>query len=201
MTERCFRQSRHGKTAVSAGGIESIHTSAVGAASSFCTASSATANCERSCDVKIHFRYQSVIEGLTQIAANLAAFASACPLFVAALRGACHPQQIRPGDAESAIREQDFCCRNEGIRCVNFSWHSPCCRSRFRPDAFAQQQTQRNAGGAEGLHPRRAALLPSGDRPGRFHHPGLPAAASSQDQRRLRPGSEEPRAISRVRAR
>jgi len=59
--------------------------------------------------------------------------------------------------------------------------------------------TQRNARGAESLCPRRAALLPSGDRSGRLHHPGLPAAKSSQDHACLRPGAEKPRPISRVR--
>ena len=107
-------------------------------------------------------------------------------------------KQIRPGDAEAQIGNRISCCRNEGIRCVNFSSHSPCCRSRFRPEPSPSSATaQRNGGGAEGLFPRRAAVLPPGDRSGRFHHPGLPQGKSPQDQRGLRPGSEEQRAISR----
>ena len=55
---------------------------------------------------------------------------------------------------------------------------------------------QRHAGRAEGLRARRSALLPPGDGSGRFHHSGLPAGKSSQDQRGLRSGAEKPRPIS-----
>ncbi|MGH6753701.1 MAG: hypothetical protein ACREDP_16200 [Bradyrhizobium sp.] len=44
---------------------------------------------------KIRFIYQLVELGL-DAAANLAAFTSACPLLVAALRGACHPIKSVP---------------------------------------------------------------------------------------------------------
>ena len=39
--------------------------------------------------------------------------------------------------------------------------------------AFAQAGRGTDAG-TEGLHARCAEVLPSGHRPGRFHHPGLP---------------------------
>jgi hypothetical protein len=56
---------------------------------------------------EISLIYQMVDRGV-EVAANLAAFASACPLLVAALRGACHPKQIHPGDAEAQFGTQDF---------------------------------------------------------------------------------------------
>jgi hypothetical protein len=43
----------------------------------------------------IHVRFQPVIR-CAGIVVNLAAFTSACPLFVAALRGACPSHQIPP---------------------------------------------------------------------------------------------------------
>ena len=50
---------------------------------------------EKKANLKILVRYQMVI-GEIRAVANLAAFTSACPLFVAALRGACHLTKIRP---------------------------------------------------------------------------------------------------------
>src|SRR3979490_2370926 len=44
---------------------------------------------------EIHVRFQPVIR-CAGIVVNLAAFASACPLFVAALRGTCHPRNSTP---------------------------------------------------------------------------------------------------------
>jgi hypothetical protein len=44
---------------------------------------------------KIHIRYQSVNKDV-DAAANLAAFDSACPSLIAALRGACHPDKSLP---------------------------------------------------------------------------------------------------------
>jgi hypothetical protein len=44
---------------------------------------------------EIHFRFQLVMKSVG-VVVNLAAFASACPLFVAALRGACHPTKSSP---------------------------------------------------------------------------------------------------------
>jgi hypothetical protein len=49
---------------------------------------------------QIAFIYQSVDRGL-DVAANLAAFSSACPLLVAALRGACHPIKSVPAMPKS----------------------------------------------------------------------------------------------------
>jgi hypothetical protein len=46
-------------------------------------------------EAKIHVRYQVVNRGL-DAAANLAAFNSACPYLIAALRGACHPNKSVP---------------------------------------------------------------------------------------------------------
>jgi hypothetical protein len=43
----------------------------------------------------IHIKYQLVNRGV-DAAANLAAFNSACPLLIAALRGACHPDKSIP---------------------------------------------------------------------------------------------------------
>src|SRR4029077_16691039 len=45
------------------------------------------------------------------------------------------------------------------------------------------------------MYARRAEVLPSGDRSGRFHGPGLPQGKSCQDLRGLRPGVEDSRAI------
>jgi hypothetical protein len=44
---------------------------------------------------KIHVIYQLVDRGV-DVAANLAAITGACPLLVAALRGACHPNKSVP---------------------------------------------------------------------------------------------------------
>jgi hypothetical protein len=45
--------------------------------------------------VEIHFKYQLVNRDV-DAAANLAAFDSACPPLIAALRGACHPDKSIP---------------------------------------------------------------------------------------------------------
>jgi hypothetical protein len=44
---------------------------------------------------EIHIRFQLVMKSV-DVVVNLAAFASACPWFVAALRGACHPRKSTP---------------------------------------------------------------------------------------------------------
>jgi hypothetical protein len=44
---------------------------------------------------EIYFKYQPVNRGIGA-AANLAAFDSACPPLIAALRGACHPDKSIP---------------------------------------------------------------------------------------------------------
>jgi hypothetical protein len=44
---------------------------------------------------KINVKYQ-LVNGDVRAAANLAAFHSACPLLIAALRGACHPDKSIP---------------------------------------------------------------------------------------------------------
>src|ERR1700694_1521988 len=66
---------------------------------------------------------------------------------------------------------------------------------RHRPAAAAQ----RHAGGAAGLLARRSALLPPGDRSGRFHHPGLSPAKSTQTERGMRSGAEGSRTIKEAR--
>jgi hypothetical protein len=55
-------------------------------------------------------KYQSVNRGV-EAAANLAAFAGACPPLIAALRGALSSRQIRPGDAETQFGNRISCCR------------------------------------------------------------------------------------------
>jgi hypothetical protein len=44
---------------------------------------------------EIHIKFQ-LVNGGVDAAANLAAFDSACPLVIAALRGACHPDKSIP---------------------------------------------------------------------------------------------------------
>jgi hypothetical protein len=56
--------------------------------------------------LQIHLINQTV-DSRVDIAANLAAFASACPPLVAALRGACHPDKS-PRQCQNAIRVQGF---------------------------------------------------------------------------------------------
>src|SRR6266852_2941534 len=72
---------------------------------------------------EIFLGYHIVI-GVIAAIANLAAFTSACPLLVAAVRGACNPSKsalVMPnhysGIGFSAVE-------NEGIRCVNSPSHS-----------------------------------------------------------------------------
>ncbi len=93
-------------------------------------------------------------------------------------------------------RDRDFSRQNEGTRCVNFSWHSPCCL--VSTGAIAEQRSG-TPEEQEACSRDVQTLLPPGDRSGRLHHSGLPSAKSTQDQPSLRSGAEKPRAISRAR--
>ena len=110
-------------------------------------------------------------------------------------RFAAPPPEHPVGDASVRSRGGFPCCQNEGIRCVKLSWLSLCCRFPFPPEP-SPTAAQRHARGTEGLYARRAALLPCRDRSGRSRRSVLPAAKPRQDQPGLRPGAQEPRAVS-----
>ena len=100
-------------------------------ASSFARRVSAIAKYRQSDDMNLCFK--SMVYAGVYSAINLAAFNGPCRQSVAALRGVCKSPQIRPGHAEALFGDRFSAVGNEGIRCVNFSWLWPCCRSRSHP--------------------------------------------------------------------
>ncbi len=99
-----------------------------------------------------------------------------------------------PRRCRNAIRERISCCRNEEYDAQIFPG-THLVVDRGLPDALAQQRS--GTPDEQKARSRCVAVLPSGDRPGRFHHPGLPAAKSHQDHACLRSGSEEPVTVNK----